>query len=216
MPGRLSTKSNKNGQLRHCLTEENLRLHSYTFPQVRRVAHGRQQSRLTMHPQRSTATPPTNALDQEHTWGQTFEPYYQHDAFEGSDDDDDDWEANKVDIALRRAASLEALKIYGGCFTSGFLAMQDPLPWMTPSNGSRKPRRQDVEGLDLRRLASEMVRSRSGNTETSSRDSDSRIGSPRPDSDTLSRADVEKERGRKWSWRSLGKRRSDTPKHACL
>jgi hypothetical protein len=168
-----------------------------------------------MHPQRSAATPPTNTLDQEHTWGQTFEPYYQNDAFEGSDDDDD-WDANKVDIALRRAASLEALKIYGGCFTSGFLAMQDPLPWMTPSNGSRKPRRQDVEGLDFRRLASEMVRSRSGNTETSSRDSDSRIGSPRPDSDTLSRADVEKERGRKWSWRSLGKRRSDTPKHACL
>ena len=213
MPGRLSIKSKKNGQFRHCLTEENLRLHSYTFPQVRDIAHDGHALRLTICPQRSTSTP-VDAIDEDHAWGETFEPYYQHKDFEGSDDED--WDVKKVDIALRRAASLEALKIYGGCFTSGFLAMQEPLPWMTPSHSNRKPCQQDVEGLDFRKLASEMVRTRSGSAGASSRDSNSYAGSPRPDSDTLSRADVEKERGRKWSWRSLGRRVSGTPKHACL
>jgi hypothetical protein len=40
------------------------------------------------------------------------------------------------DLALRRAASLEALQAYGGCFVSGFLAMQEPLPWTSSSNRS--------------------------------------------------------------------------------
>jgi hypothetical protein len=178
------------------------------------MAHSGWSSRLTMY-QQNIVVPQANTFVGDQTWGESFEPYYQRDEdFGGSDDGD--WDAKKVDIALRRAASLEALKIYGGCFTSGFLAMQEPLPWMTPSNTKQKPSHHDVEGLDLRRLASELVRAREGSTETSSRDSDSYIGSPRPDSDTLSRADAEKESGRKWSWRSIGKRGLGASKHACV
>lgn len=99
-------------------------------------------------------------------------------------------------MALRKAASLEALKIYGGCFTSGFLAM---------THGDFNDQRgvcPDAEGLDLQRLATEMARVDTGSIETRSRFSGS-CGSPRPDSDTLSRPDV---RRKKWSWRSLGKK----------
>jgi hypothetical protein len=84
------------------------------------------------------------------------------------------------DIALRRAASLEALQAYGGCFVSGFLAMQDPLPWLSPTTAR-----------------------------TASSSSTTSVGSPRADSDTLSSADAEElGHGRKRKWRSMRRLRS--------
>ena len=109
-----------------------------------------------------------------------------------SESGEEDLNARRYNMALRKAASLEALKIYGGCFTSGFLAM---------THGDFNDR-TDAEGLDLQRLATEMARADTGRISTDSRFSGS-CGSPRPDSDTLSRPDV---RQKKWSWRSLGKK----------
>jgi hypothetical protein len=86
------------------------------------------------------------------------------------------------DIALRRAASLEALQAYGGCFVSGFLAMQDPLPWLSPATASTS-------------------------LTTSSRSTTS-AGSPRPDSDTLSSTGAQElANERKRSWRIMGRLR---------
>jgi hypothetical protein len=83
------------------------------------------------------------------------------------------------DLALRKAASLEALRAYSGCFVSGFLALQEPLPWTSPA-----------------------ATASSGSLSIST-------GSPRPDSDTLSRADVRELCDRsKSNWRSLKKLRS--------
>ncbi|KAH7093718.1 hypothetical protein FB567DRAFT_179239 [Paraphoma chrysanthemicola] len=88
--------------------------------------------------------------------------------------DDGDYDAMH-DIALRRAASLEALQAYGGCFVSGFLAMQEPLPWMSTAT-----------------------------TQSTSNRSIASSGSPRPDSDTLSHTDTRDATvERKRSWRSL-------------
>jgi hypothetical protein len=117
-----------------------------------------------------------------------------------SESGDEDLDTKRYNIALRKAASLEALKIYGGCFTSGFLAMTHG----NLDNGTLYP--SDVEGIDLRRLAVEMARVNTGSIETGSRSSNS-CGSPRPDSDTLSRVDVRERSEKKWSWRSLGKKR---------
>lgn len=129
---------------------------------------------------------------EDRTWAETSELYrFEEDMSESGEED---LNARRYNMALRKAASLEALKIYGGCFTSGFLAM---------THGDFNDRREacpDAEGLDLQRLATEMART--GSISTDSRSSGS-CGSPRPDSDTLSRPDV---RQKKWSWRSLGKK----------
>jgi hypothetical protein len=104
--------------------------------------------------------------------------YYQYNALDYNESDDGDLIAMH-DIALRKAASLEALQAYGGCFVSGFLAMQDPLPWVSSPTAT-----------------------------TTSRSSFTSAGSPRPDSDTLSRADVlELNDERKSNWRSMRKLR---------
>lgn len=119
-----------------------------------------------------------------------------------SDSGDEDLNARRYNIALRKAASLEALKIYGGCFTSGFLAM---------THGDIDDRQlpgADAERLDLQRLAFEMSRVETGSIKTDSRFSGS-CGSPRPDSDTLSRVDVMERCEKKWSWRNLAKRRNE-------
>ena len=132
----------------------------------------------------------------DRTWAESSDLYRFEDDY--SESGDEDLDARRYNIALRKAASLEALKIYGGCFTSGFLAM---------THGDVHDRRYpDAEGLDLQRLASEMARVDTGSIETESRSSDS-CGSPRPDSDTLSRLDVRERSEKKWSWRSLGKKR---------
>lgn len=117
-----------------------------------------------------------------------------------SESDVEDLDARRYNIALRKAASLEALKIYGGCFTSGFLAMTHG------DLDNRKLSCPDAEGIDLHRLAVEMARVERSSIATGSRSSDS-CGSPRPDSDTLSRIDVRERSEKKWSWRSLGKKR---------
>jgi hypothetical protein len=117
-----------------------------------------------------------------------------------SESDDEDLDARRYNMALRKAASLEALKIYGGCFTSGFLAMTHG------DLDKRKLSCPDAEGIDLQRFAVEMARVDTGSIETRSRSSES-CGSPRPDSDTLSRVDVRERSEKKWSWRSLGKMR---------
>ncbi|KAG9204398.1 hypothetical protein G6514_000854 [Epicoccum nigrum] len=158
-----------------CLTEENLRLHSFTSSK----APSRYEDRLCV---------------QDRTWAETSELYRFED--DVSESGEEDLNARRYNMALRKAASLEALKIYGGCFTSGFLAM---------THGDFNDRTgacPDAEGLDLQRLATEMARVDTGSIETDSRFSGS-CGSPRPDSDTLSRPDV---RQKKWSWRSLGKK----------
>ncbi|KAF2030248.1 hypothetical protein EK21DRAFT_89129 [Setomelanomma holmii] len=94
--------------------------------------------------------------------------------------DDAQSDDGDIEIALRRAASLEALQAYGGCFVSGFLAMQEPLPWTSTAS---------IQSSSSRSIASS--------------------GSPRPDSDTLSHTDTrDTPIERKRSWRSLTKLRS--------
>ena len=178
MVGRLNIKTTKTVQSgQSCLTEENLRLHSSTY--TKRAAL---QDRL---------------CDEDRTWAESSELYRFEDDL--SESGDEDLDARRYNLALRKAASLEALKIYGGCFTSGFLAM---------THGDldhRKLSCLDAEGIDLQKLAVEMVRVNTGSIDTGSRSSDS-CGSPRPDSDTLSRVDVRERTEKKWSWRSLGKK----------
>jgi hypothetical protein len=99
-----------------------------------------------------------------------------------SDESDED-EDEMRNIALRRAASLEALQAYGGCFVSGFLAMQEPLPWLSTST----------------------ITSGSDSSTTS-------VGSPRPDSETLSPADLRDLEGRRRRWRGMEKLRKMTRK----
>lgn len=139
---------------------------------------------------------------QDRTWAESSELYRFEDDL--SESGDEDLNARRYNIALRKAASLEALKIYGGCFTSGFLAMTHG------DIDNRIPSCADAEGLDLQRLAAEMGPVDTGSIETQSRFSGS-CGSPRPDSDTLSRVDGERS-GKKWSWRSFGKKRRNERK----
>ncbi|KAF2133757.1 hypothetical protein P153DRAFT_380939 [Dothidotthia symphoricarpi CBS 119687] len=163
------------------LTEQNLQLHTTHFQNKAR----------------------TYSIGTDQTW----EPYHQldDDDFEGSEDGDLD--TRRHNIELRRAASLEALKIYGGCFASGFLAMQES--WRpTPTASQRQLYYLDVETLELRELASEMSSIETGSIETGSTRSGSSIGRPRPDSVTLSPIGAQEGKSeRKWSWKSLGKKR---------
>ncbi|KAF1848899.1 uncharacterized protein K460DRAFT_353832 [Cucurbitaria berberidis CBS 394.84] len=168
------------------LTEENLRLHSCTRVKSDSACDLREAQR----------------------WASVPEPYNQFDDdYDGSDDGDMD--TSRSDIAFRRAASLEALKAYGGCFASGFLAMQDPLPWTSRRSGhTTRPFYENAECLDLQKLASEMASNESQSAKTTSSHSHSNAGCPRPDSDTLSHADIQSLKNeRKWSWRSIGKKR---------
>ncbi|KAF1917693.1 hypothetical protein BDU57DRAFT_514072 [Ampelomyces quisqualis] len=133
------------------LTERNLRLHVASHQKASQ--QGEKQSHA--------AAPPAHK---------------QNELNDGSSSDDEDLDAMR-DVALKRAASLEALQAYGGCFVSGFLAMQDPLPWLSPAASP-----------------------------TTSDSSDMSTGSPRPDSDTLSQADVRELSGEgDWSRRRMRK-----------
>ncbi|KAF9697898.1 hypothetical protein EKO04_004179 [Ascochyta lentis] len=180
MVGRLSMKTKKTSQSgQSCLTEENLRLHSSAYSKPTTASQDR-------------------SLMEDRTWAESSELYRFEDDL--SESGEENLNAKRYNIALRKAASLEALKIYGGCFTSGFLAM---------THGDMDDRNlscPDAEGLDLQRLASEMAHVETGSTETESRSSNG-CGSPRPDSDTLSRVEVRERNEKKWSWRSLGKKR---------
>lgn len=145
----------------------------------------------------STRTYEDRLCIQDRTWAESSELYRFEDDL--SESGDEDLDTRRYNIALRKAASLEALKIYGGCFTSGFLAMTHG------DLDDRKLSYADAEGLDLQMLVAEMARVDTGSIETDSRFSGS-CGSPRPDSDTLSRVD-EKRSDKKWSWRGFGKKR---------
>jgi hypothetical protein len=121
---------------------------------------------------------------------------YQY-AFDRDESEDEDLDDSRRDIALRKAASLEALQAYGGCFVSGFLAMQESLP--------RSPRTSKL-GVFRQRMRLSNPRDSVMDVATiTSYDSED---SPRPDSDTLSVADIRKLRTeRRWSWRSMGRQR---------
>ncbi|KAH6621802.1 hypothetical protein C7974DRAFT_397166 [Boeremia exigua] len=179
MVGRLNMKSNKTVQPgQSFLTEENLRLHSSTYT-------------------KNTSTYEDRLSIQDRTWAESSELYRIEDDL--SESADEDLNTRRYNMALRKAASLEALQIYGGCFTSGFLAM---------THGDydyQKLACADAEGLDLQKFAFEMSRADTGSIESRSRSSGS-CGSPRPDSDTLSRLDRERSE-KKWSWRNFGKKR---------
>ncbi|CAO2650111.1 Nn.00g014030.m01.CDS01 [Neocucurbitaria sp. VM-36] len=182
MKARIGTRSGRSR-----LTEENLHMHSST--------HIRNDSACELREEPTSMSAP-KSHDQI------------ADNFDGSDDGD------LENIALRRAASLEALKAYGGCFASGFLAMQDPLPWTSRRNDHvTKKRHEDIEGLDLEKLASEMVSLGTESTKTTWSSLYSNAGCPRPDSDTLSQADIQSLKSeRKWSWRSIGRKRRSAEK----
>ncbi|KAH8723438.1 hypothetical protein GQ44DRAFT_774041 [Phaeosphaeriaceae sp. PMI808] len=124
------------------------------------------QENLRLH---GTLHPRTSTIDLE----------CQYSTNECNESDDGDLDA-KYNNALRQAASLEALQAYGGCFVSGFLNMQQPLPWTLPAA-----------------------------TITTSNGSFTAVGCPRPDSDTLSCTDTqESTESRKRNWRHMRRLRS--------
>ncbi|KAH9875694.1 hypothetical protein IAQ61_003158 [Plenodomus lingam] len=111
------------------LTEENLRSNSRRPTEQQSIHHGQQ-----------SPTKQTNQLEQ-------------------AQEEDDDDEEDEQKVERRRKASLQALEIYGGCFASGFLAMQQPLPWATtPTSESRSSRTNSnasSNDFDHRRSVSE-------------------------------------------------------------
>ncbi|KAL6705098.1 hypothetical protein ACN47E_007357 [Coniothyrium glycines] len=154
------------------LTEENLRLHS--------CAHMQHEIMASVEVPQTTDMPDQSYLTHNHN-------------MEGSDDGDLD--AYRDDMALRKAASIEAMQAYGGCFASGFFAMQEPLPWTKLSQNS-----------SLQRMASNKSSVGTGSITTSSCRLPRSTGMPRPDSDTLSNPDVQlSSPARKWRWSSLVK-----------
>jgi hypothetical protein len=109
-------------------------------------------------------------------------------------------------LALNRAASLEALQAYGGCFTAGFLAMQQPIPWKPAKTSRMRDLWEDFENIDIRALAAN-VTVETGSVTTASNTSPDSPGSPRPDSDTLSGVDVNELKAKKrWSWKNISKK----------
>ncbi|EAT91239.1 hypothetical protein HBI56_017140 [Parastagonospora nodorum] len=136
------------------LTEENLRLHSAVNKKM-----------------------PPQIMLQNHQLAEKEFHYNFNMDYEESEDGD---LLAMHDLALRQAVSLEALQAYGGCFVSGFLAMQETPPW----------------------ASSPTATTYSGTSSTST-------GSPRPDSQTLSREDLRDLSGKsKKSWKGLKKIRS--------
>jgi hypothetical protein len=128
-------------------------------------------------------------------------------------DMDDDWEDEDLDvygeeISVRRAASLEALKVYAGAFASSQADSQAQLAKkMLDESGIGFG---DLDRLDLGQLASEMVHIEVTLDDTRG----SSIGSPSPSSDTLSVSRyremvcVNKERTK--NRKRIGVRRRDT------
>ncbi|KAF2832345.1 hypothetical protein CC86DRAFT_462657 [Ophiobolus disseminans] len=103
---------------------------------------------------------------EKQTGASTSEGYHAY----SDDTESDDGEVNSTrNIEMRRAASLGALQAYGGCFVSGFLAMQEPLPVSRPTT-TRSSSATSVESLHAR-----------------------------PDSATLGQADIQELSGRRQS-----------------
>ncbi|RMZ73860.1 hypothetical protein GMOD_00004659 [Pyrenophora seminiperda CCB06] len=157
------------------LTEENLRSHS------------------SIH---SKADSACQLEDQQSATGYT-ELYYRYDG-DFAESDDGDADAQRQTMALRRAASLEVLKAYGGCFASGFLALQEPLPTRAKS---KLRIYESADGCEISRTASIAT-----SLATSSSSWGTNLDSPRPDSATLSSTPVpEATKGARWRWRSMKK-----------
>ncbi len=185
------------------LTEANLRLHTSSSI---KVISSRQEWLPGHHADEYTQR--FNACETgAPMWGKSAEAYPCYDDLDESDDEDITMPRNHV--ALRRAASLQALKAYGGCFASGFLAMQEPLPAI-PRKWSCTT---DAESLDLEKLASEMSLQEMNSMKPGLSSRQDRAGSPRPDSDTLSQVDMsDVKHERRWRWRGMGKRRRNSAK----
>jgi hypothetical protein len=132
--------------------------------------------------------------------------YYRYDLDLEESDDEEDMSSQTKRMALRKAASMEVLKAYGGCFASGFLALQEPLP----SRPQSKLRRyESADEFEIRRTASIATSLESGSVSCTSSTTDS----PRPDSATLSPAQLqEAAKASKWSWRSMRKSRKHSAK----
>lgn len=160
-----------------------LRYRSNKRPSIKASTYREQLASSHCHPAKGQSSPPSYYVANADPFVQASNQIEEQSQAEihrpskaGACDEsvDEDLEAMR-DIALKKAASLEALQAYGGCFVSGFMAMQDPLPWLSPT-ASPSP-------------------------SSSSRWS---FGSPRPDSDTLSRMDIEELSSEpKKSWRSM-------------
>ncbi|KAI4645205.1 hypothetical protein J4E93_006005 [Alternaria ventricosa] len=129
--------------------------------------------------------------------------YYRYDG-DFAESDDGNVETQRETIALRRAASLEVLKAYGGCFASGFLALQEPLP-SRPKSKLRSY--ESAYSVDISRTASNAT-----SLETASTSWSSNMDTPRPDSSTLGVPVQEMEKGSKWSWRGMRRSRKQAAK----
>lgn len=101
----------------------------------------------------------TNSDQQQSIHHGQQSPTKQTNQLEQAQEEDDDDEEDEQKVERRRKASLQALEIYGGCFASGFLAMQQPLPWATtPTSESRSSRTNSnasSNDFDHRRSVSE-------------------------------------------------------------
>lgn len=131
---------------------------------------------------------------------------------------DADFSPHDTDIALRRKASQDALRLYTGSIASlstpmdRFLAMspsQDTHPWLAKNLMAESGVPSgDLEGLDVRRLASELVSGEAGPHESG----EASAGSPRPSSDTLSisrfmESKERREAGKARNWQKVRMRR---------
>jgi hypothetical protein len=129
--------------------------------------------------------------------------YYRYDG-DFAESDDGNVETQRETIALRRAASLEVLKAYGGCFASGFLALQEPLP-SRPKSKLRSY--ESAYSVDMSRTASNAT-----SLDTASTSWSSNMDTPRPDSSTLGVPVQDMEKTSKWSWRGMRKSRKPAAK----
>lgn len=179
------------------LTEANLRLHSLAYHEVCIANLACFHMGTNFDGQTSSGN--RVSLPEEHSKiPSVYNPLQLGGDFD--EGDDESIEAAQLSVALRKAASLEALQAYGGCFVSGFLAMQVPLPWSSPKYKSKVTNQHVYLGDAAQRNP---VRKHS--LETSTISSYNSNDSPRPDSETLSVADIrELESGQSWRRRSLG------------
>jgi hypothetical protein len=128
----------------------------------------------------------------------TFQQIFEH----RDDIDDADFDPAEADIEIRREVSVDALKLYKGPFASletpmgRFMAMgptHDTHAWMAKVTMEESGVDcGDVEALDLRKLASEMVHDHGPGLPDDT--GGATAGSPQASSDTLTIAQLREER----------------------
>ncbi|KAF2186149.1 hypothetical protein K469DRAFT_706808 [Zopfia rhizophila CBS 207.26] len=154
------------------LSEENLRLHNAAYP-------------------KDDGYFQVNLIREERA--RAFEQEMYRQVFGDIDGlEDADFNIEDGDIALRRTASLDALRLYHGSFASSQTPMNrfmtlspahDTHPWLARNAMDEAGiGHGDLETLDLRKLASEMVNSEEPPNTTQ----EASMGSLQPSSDTLS------------------------------